>query len=379
MYLAILPRRALHPEETVEVSLMKRTSILVGVAFCATVALSTPPVFAEVAWSEDSFETILEKARAENKYVLIDFYTTWCGPCKKMDKETYTAIGVQEFLSEMIAVKIDCEKGEGIEVGKKFRVHVWPSIALLRPDGEEIDRAVGFLDADDFLKVMNNYKNGIETVAYYEQKVKENPQDADTWKILGIKYTDAGRSTEAISALQMYLKLNLNAEPVEKAEVNYTVALAQYEAGEYKDAVATYTRLTENDFDHDWYDRSLTGMARAYHNLGQEKECIESYMKYVDRHPDDPSALNSFAWFCASRKVGLDVALPVALKAVEISDRSPGILDTLAELYYARGEYDKAIEIGKEALSSDPEDQYFKDQIEKFRVAKVEAEKRAGR
>ena len=77
--------------------------------------------------------------------------------------------------------------------------------------------------------------------------------------------------------------------------------------------------------------------------------------------------------------MGLDAALPIALKAVEISDRSPGILDTLAELYYARGEYDKAIEIGKEALSSDPDDQYFKDQIEKFRVAKVEAEKRAGR
>ncbi len=358
---------------------MKRTSILIVTAFCVTVALFAPPVFAEVAWSEDSFETILEKARAENKYVLIDFYTTWCGPCKKMDKETYTASGVQEFLSEMIAVKIDCEKGEGIEVGKKFRVHTWPSTALLGPDGEEIDRAVGFLDADHFLKVMNNYKNGIETVAYYEKKVKENPRDADSWKVLGVKHADAGRSSEAIAALQRYFELTPDAPAEEMAEVNYKIAQTQYETGEYEDAIDTYTRLVRDNPDSDWYDRSLTGMARAYHKLGQEKECIESYMRYVDRHPDDPSTLNSFAWFCASRKVGLDAALPVALKAVEISDRSPGILDTLAELYYARGEYDKAIEIGKEALSSDPDDQYFKDQIEKFRVAKVEAEKRAGR
>ncbi|MCZ6765736.1 MAG: thioredoxin domain-containing protein [bacterium] len=358
---------------------MKRISILIVTTFCVTVALSAPPAFAEVAWSEDSFETILEKARAENKHVLIDFYTTWCGPCKKMDKETYTALGVQEFLGEMIAVKIDCEKGEGIEVAEKFRVHVYPSTALLGPDGEEIDRVVGFLDADDFVTVMNNYKNGIETVAYYEKKVKENPQDADLWKILGIKHADAGRSAEAIGALQTYLELNPNAKTGEKAEVNYTVALAQYEAGEYKDAVGTYTDLAKNNPDSEWYDRSLTGAARAYYKLGQEKKCIESYMKYVDRHPDDPGALNSFAWFCASKRVGLDAALPVALKAAELSDRSPGILDTLAELYYARGEYDKAIKIGKEALSAEPEDQYFKDQIEKFQTAKIEAEKRAGK
>jgi len=359
---------------------MKRTSMFILAALCLAVVLSASPASSsEIAWSEDSFETILKKAKAENKHVLIDFYTTWCGPCKKMDKETYTAAGVQEFLGDMIAVKLDCEKGEGIEVSKEFGVHFYPSTALLAPDGKEIDRVVGFVDAEEFLTIMNNYMNGIETVAWYEKKVKKDPMDAASWKILGAKHADAGRSSKAIVALEEYFELVPDAPAEEVADANQKIAQAQYENGEYEKAIETYGRLAADNPDNDWYDEAQVGAARAYYKMGREKDCIDTYMKYVNRHPDDSGAMNSFAWFCASRQVGLDAALPIALKAVEVSERSPGILDTLAELYYARGEYDKAIEIGKEALSSDPEDQYFKDQVEKFQAAKEEAEKRAGR
>jgi tetratricopeptide (TPR) repeat protein len=120
-------------------------------------------------------------------------------------------------------------------------------------------------------------------------------------------------------------------------------------------------------------------LAYAQHGAGDSETAVATYRKLLAKTPDDPSALNGFAWFCASRAIALDEALPVALKAVELSNRSPGILDTLAELYYARGEYDKAIEIGKEALASDPDDQYFQDQVKKFKEAKAEADSQAMR
>ena len=87
--------------------------------------------------------------------------------------------------------------------------------------------------------------------------------------------------------------------------------------------------------------------------------------------------MNSFAWFCSQAKIGFDKALPIAQKAVEVSDRNPGILDTLAELYYAMGQYDNAIEIGQEALATDPDDQYFKNQVQKFKDAKEAARSQA--
>ena len=34
-----------------------------------------------------SWQEVLQKAKAENKYIFVDCYATWCGPCKAMDKE----------------------------------------------------------------------------------------------------------------------------------------------------------------------------------------------------------------------------------------------------------------------------------------------------
>ena len=64
---------------------------------------------------------------------------------------------------------------------------------------------------------------------------------------------------------------------------------------------------------------------------------------------------------------------------MELTERDPGYLDTLAELYYARGEFDNAIAIGQEALDKEPGDEYFTDQVNKFKAAKEEADKRASR
>ena len=43
----------------------------------------------EVSWSA-SFATAMEQARAEQKYVMVDFFTTWCHWCKVLDEKTYT-------------------------------------------------------------------------------------------------------------------------------------------------------------------------------------------------------------------------------------------------------------------------------------------------
>jgi tetratricopeptide (TPR) repeat protein len=130
--------------------------------------------------------------------------------------------------------------------------------------------------------------------------------------------------------------------------------------------------------DTEWHDRGLTLLAHTYFRQDKRDQSVETYMKYVERHPDDPGVLNGFAWFCAQRKFGFDEALPVALKAVELSNRDAGILDTLAELYFAMGKYAKAIEIGEEAASKEPEDSYLKDQLNKYRAAAEQSKDSGG-
>jgi outer membrane protein assembly factor BamD (BamD/ComL family) len=347
---------------------------LIGAVAVVAVILTAQTGLTDVKWIEQrAYDGILKRAKSENKYIMIDFYTVWCGPCKQLDKDTYTDAKVAAFLNDMIPVKYDSEQGAGIGVSKKYRVNTWPTMMLIGPDGKEIGRHIGFLDAKDFLQVMSDYKRGIGTIAYYEEKIKENPNDPAIWKTLGSKYADARYADKATKALNRFLELAPNPTADETAEVLYTIGEVNYDTKSYEAAVEFFEKVIKDYSDTEYLDSATTRLAKSYHKVGQTDRCIETYLAYVNRHPDDPKALNSFAWFCASRQVGLDEALPIALKAAKLTERDPGYLDTLAELYYARGEYDLAIEIGEEAAKADPSDKYFADQVKKFKKAKAEA------
>ena len=182
-----------------------------------------------------------------------------------------------------------------------------------------------------------------------------------------MKHADAVRSEEAKKLLEKVIELDPDTD--KKAEVWSRIGYVMYSDDRYEDAVGYYNMLIKEFPGSKEQDEALQMLAYVYYKMNREKDSLASYMKYLELHPDDPSAMNGFAWFCAKRKFGFEEALPVALKAADLSDRDSGILDTLAELYYAMGDYGNAIKIGEEALSKEPEDQYLKDQLVKFQTA----------
>lgn len=351
---------------------MNSFSRVTGGFLAIVVVVAALPALAGVQWADATYEEIVKRAKSENKHVFIDFYATWCGPCKKLDEVTYKDEKVIGFLNAMIPARWDAEKDEGLELAKRYNITAYPTLILLGPDGKEIDRYLGFVEPDGFIRMISDYQNGVGTVAYYEEQVKKDPKNAGAWKTLGMKHADAGRTDGAKIAFNTYLDLSPDIQGDEKAEVVYTLGEVNYRNKSYDDAIAIFERVTREFPGTEWHDQALVMGAQAYYKRGDNDKCIEWYSSYVDRHPDDPAALNSFAWFCASKKVGMEQALPYAQKAAELSNRDPGILDTLAELHYAMGNFDKAIEVGQEALKKDPEDTYLADQLAKFKKGKSE-------
>jgi thioredoxin 1 len=111
---------------------------------------STPEhiMFIENSWSE-----ALKQAKIQNKYIFVDAYATWCGPCKMLKETTFTNSKAAAFYnSSFINVSIDMEKGDGPMLASQWGLRAYPTLIIFNPKGKPVLGTVGFIGANDLLK-----------------------------------------------------------------------------------------------------------------------------------------------------------------------------------------------------------------------------------
>lgn len=147
---------------------------LYGTALVALAALA--PGAAEEPFHDLTFEQALAKAGAEKKVVMIDFFTTWCGPCKQLDLTTWKDDGVRGWLAEKtVALKLDAEKETAL--ASRYKVQAYPTIVFVKSDGAELERIVGYRPAETFLEEAGEFLAGKSALAKLDEKVAASPDD----------------------------------------------------------------------------------------------------------------------------------------------------------------------------------------------------------
>ncbi len=120
-------------------------------------------------------------------------------------------------------------------------------------------------------------------------------------------------------------------------------------------------------------------MAPAYIRLsdevksGGDKYLAKAYdllIKAQKSGLENAEVFNSLAWEFATRKKYPRETILAALVAHEQAPDDPNIMDTVAESYYANAEYDNAIFWETRALKIDPQNEFFKGQLNKFKGRK---------
>ena len=130
---------------------------------CLTISLlASTQIFSQgIIFRQDDWQDVLMQAKAQKKLIFVDIYTAWCGPCKEMDKKTFTEVSVgDKFNASFINYKIDAEKGFGVTLAKRYNVTSYPTCLFVDPSENLIYKQEGLLRAFDLLKeadmVINN-------------------------------------------------------------------------------------------------------------------------------------------------------------------------------------------------------------------------------
>jgi tetratricopeptide (TPR) repeat protein/thiol-disulfide isomerase/thioredoxin len=125
------------------------------------VAAGTAPRMTVPFLTGRPFAEALRTATAEKKHVLVDVYAVWCGPCKLMDRTTFSDPAVGAWVgANFVAVKMDAERGEGRRLAQRYMVTSFPTILFLDAKGNELDRLTAVYPPEAFLTTGRNILAG---------------------------------------------------------------------------------------------------------------------------------------------------------------------------------------------------------------------------
>ncbi|MEO6636782.1 MAG: thioredoxin fold domain-containing protein [Ginsengibacter sp.] len=373
-----------------------------------------------------SWKEIQAKAKAENKYIFMDCFTTWCGPCKYMSATIFPLQNVGEFMNDKfisVKVQLDTTAGDnaavkawykdGHDIAKEYNVLAYPTYLVFDAKGNIVHRFVGSSPADEFLAavkksldpetqyytLLNQYKAGKKDEAFLRKVAlaSADSYDMENAKKIGGEYlaTQSDLYTnENLGFIQKFTETSKdkgfelmlkNPEKVDAILGEGAAAAAIQPIIMREEVYKNFPQDPKSPVDWDNMNTELTrkypaqagevlGKAKViwYQHAGDWNNYQIAIVDYMNKYgaKASPNELNSYAWTvfqnCPDMKC-VTQALDWSKRSFK-DEENPAFLDTYANILYKLGKKDEALTWEKKAmdLSPDTDKKSYQDTIDKM-------------
>lgn len=367
-----------------------------------TVLFSGPSFSQGINFEHDTtLAAVKAKARAANKLIFIDCYTTWCGPCQWVARNIFPNDSVGQFFNEhFVSVKMDMEKGDGKNIASAYNVKSYPSYLFLDTSGKVVHRFVGTMKASKFIAraeealdtlnrlgtLKKRYQNGDRDPAFLRQYIysARRAREPNVTEIVDWYFTslpeDELLTTESFDVIQSFIfemhrpgfeKLYRHREKyialVGSKKVNDKIlyaALTKFNEAFKQEPGSKITEVDEKKYtealaavgalDFEGREALLSQQNVRYLKFsGDQNSYMNALKEYIPQYSWDKSQeLNYHAWNVyesTDKKEYLELALTWARRSVELKENCYNI-DTYAAICQKLGHKKEALEYAEKAL-----------------------------
>lgn len=92
--------------------------------------------------NKNEFEQII----SNNELVVIDFFATWCGPCKMLSP---VIENVESLIHNVKFIKVDIDQFN--DLASQYKIQSVPTLVFLK-NGQEVMKSIGYLDEDALIE-----------------------------------------------------------------------------------------------------------------------------------------------------------------------------------------------------------------------------------
>lgn len=236
--------------------------------------------YAQVNWLHD-----YDMARAlsvnTGKFIVMDFWAVWCGPCKVMDKELWQKPEAQQVAERFIPLKVDIDRERALAV--EFGANAIPKVVIMDALGNVIWERIGYSRPQEYLEVLESLPAENPVLAKNIVPILEGEPAADEFASLARAYQGLGKNQDNFDLKRAFLDmsdkyykqlLRDDISPELELTAEYKLLLNDAYRGKHKRVLRKLEKLSSGDHE-DVQELEMFVQAYCYKCEGDEEKVSE--------------------------------------------------------------------------------------------------------